>query len=232
MLAGYRIIAAVQPGVGLPSISVNLHEKQDNMRAALAVVLIATACALPPMQGINHAYFAEHKSRRILVMQFEGNEDLVKESTEHFITLLSDQSKLEIVRPDPETAESQPTWNPLKIMGRRLKEDARSLKKEARGFPMSLLRGGHGDSRTPLLVTARELAETKSANIIILGTITSQGDNMGRSCTSRVRIYDAETGAEVANFIKRYDRMVTFTSRPLALKAVASTAAETKALLE
>lgn len=202
------------------------------MRATLAFVLIVTACAPAPVHRINHAYFAEHKSRRILVMQFEGNEDLVEDSTEHFIALLSDQSKLEIVRPDPERAESQRTWNPFKIIGRQLKEDALSLKKEARSFPMSFLRPKSGDRRPPLLDTARKQAEAKSANIIILGTVTSSGDNMGRSCTSIVRIYDAETGTELANFFKRYDRMATFTSKPVALKAVASTAAETKALLE
>lgn len=197
----------------------------DTMRAILAAALIVTGCAPPSFHGINRAYFSEHKSRRILVMQFEGNEDLVEDSTNHFIALLSDQSRLEIVRPEPEKVESGTIWDPLKKQWDIMKE-------EARGFPMSLLRRGPADKRAPLIERAREQARLKSANIIILGTVTSQGGNMGRNCTSTVRIYDAETGVQVANFFQRYDRMLTFTSRPVALKAVALTAADARALLE
>jgi len=162
-------------------------------------------------------------------MEFEGNADLTQESTENFISLLSAQLKVEIIASQPAVDRIPPVvvdgkaisvWNLAK----------ESVRQTALEFSRILLLSPmiNRDSR---LDAARREALRRKAELVVLGTITSTGENLGRDCVSTVSIYDAATGTEVAVFRARYNKLWTFSSRPVARKAVALTAEATLALL-
>jgi hypothetical protein len=214
-----------------------------------AIALIVAGCVPQAARPIDRRFFAPDKLHRILVMEFDGNRDLTQESTGVFIAMLSTQSKVEIVRSEPELddggeiTQKFPWYSllglpflppPPKVDGRTITiwQVARSIAEQtAQEMSRLLLLSPMVDRRKTRLEKARREARRRSAELIILGSITSTGENLGRNCVSTVIIHDAATGAEVAVFRGYYNQFWTFSSRPVARNAVALTAKDTLALL-
>lgn len=208
------------------------------MRGFLVFCLLAAGCAAPP-DRLNRTFFAVNNIRRVLVMDFEGNRDLTEESTSHFAALLAVLPDVEILRADPKPVMPLKVYSILGVPLLKLPiaPDGRVItpwliaKELARGFPRSLMIRLADSGEDSRLEAAKEEARRKSADIFILGRVTSSGSNMGRDCASIVRIYETAGGTQVAGFLRRNDSFFAFSSHPVAKKAVSMTAADTLALL-
>lgn len=209
------------------------------MRLLLALFLFASACVPPAARPIDRRYFAEGRLKKILVMEFSGNSDLTEESTGLFIAMLSTQPRVEILRSEPVRTVSVPWYTlfGLPLFPRAPTVDGRTItiwdlaEETVREFSRMLLLSPM-PGRTTLLERAREEARRRSADLVVLGSITSTGEHLGRNCVSTVEIYDPATGDEVAVLRGYYNQFWTFSSRPVARRAVAMTAQDTLALLK
>lgn len=209
------------------------------MRGLLALALFAAGCVPPAARPIDRRLFAEGKLKKILVMEFSGNSDLTQESTGLYIEMLSTQSRVEILRSEPERIVRVPWYSlfGLPFLPPAPTVDGRAItiwdlaKSTVQEFSRLLLLSPMS-GRTTLLERAREEARRRSADLVVLGNITSTGEHLGRNCVSTVIFYDPATGDEVAVLRGYYNQFWTFSSRPVARRAVAMTAEDTLALLK